>query len=201
MTSETDGPRRPVGRGKKVRDAVLAATRRELRETGYAALSVENVARRAGVHKTTVYRRWNDRENLIVEAVSEEIGQDIPIPDTGALETDLRALARSFVRWATSEAGRALLATLLSDAVRIPEIAEARRRIFEDRLRRGGPVIERAIERGEIPADTVPAEVIRALVAPLYLRLLITGEPLDDVVADRAASVASGAAIAGTLVT
>lgn len=200
MTSEVDKPRRAPGRGKKVRDAVLAATRRELRETGYAGLSVENVARRAGVHKTTVYRRWTDRESLIVDAVSEEIGEDIPIPDTGAFEADLRALARAFVRWASSDPGRAILATLLSDAVRIPEIAEVRRRIFEVRLQRARPVVERAIERGEVPPGTVPGEVIRTLVAPLYLRVLVTGEPADEEAADRAASIAAGAAAAGALV-
>ncbi len=199
MESRPSGSKSPVGRGKKVRDAVLAATRRELREAGYAALSVENVARRAGVHKTTVYRRWNDRESLIVDAVSEEIGEDIPIPDTGALESDLRSLARAFVRWATSDTGRAVLATLLSDAVRIPEIAEANSRMFQDRLRRARPVVERAAERGEIPPGTVPGEVIRMLVAPLYLRLLVTGEPVDEPVADRAASVAWRAAAAGWL--
>lgn len=199
MASKMEGTRRPVGRGQKVRDAVLAATREELRATGYAALSVEGVARRAGVHKTTVYRRWKDRESLLVEAVSEEIGQDIPIPDTGGFETDLRALGRAFVRWANSGAGRAILATLLSDAVRIPEVADARRRIFQDRLRRAAPVVERAIQRGEIPADTAPGEVLRTLVAPLYMRLLVTGEPIDDAVADRAAAVASAAASAGAL--
>ena len=65
------GRARPAGRGPKVRAAVLAATLAELTETGYAALTVDNVARRAEVHKTTVYRRWKDREGLVADAVAQ----------------------------------------------------------------------------------------------------------------------------------
>lgn len=198
MSAEDRGAR-PVGRGPKVRAAVLAATLAELGETGYAALTVERVADRAGVHKTTIYRRWKDRENLIVDALSEQIAEEIPMPDTGTIEGDLRDMAASFARWATSAPGQAMLAALLSDAVRIPEVAQARRRIFGDRLRRGEPVIIRALERGELPAGTAPAEVIKALVAPLYLRLLITGEPLDEQATERASQAAVVAARAGAL--
>ncbi|MFJ6211739.1 TetR/AcrR family transcriptional regulator [Streptomyces sp. NPDC092296] len=185
---------RPVGRGPKVRAAVLAATLTELAETGYAALTVDNVAQRAGVHKTTVYRRWQDRETLVVAALTEHIAADIPIPDTGAVETDLRLLARGLIGWATSPSGRAVLSVMLSDAIRLPEVAEARRHIFEDRVRRAAPVIVRAVERGELPGGTDPAEVVRTLAAPVYFQLLITGEPLDEAAADRAARIALAAA-------
>ncbi|NYI07312.1 TetR/AcrR family transcriptional regulator [Allostreptomyces psammosilenae] len=201
MEPELDGPgrQRPVGRGPKVRAAVLAATLAELADGGYAALTVENVARRAGVHKTTVYRRWRDRESLVVDALAEQIAADIPIPDEGDVETDLRELARRFVGWATSPGGRAVLAAMLSDAVRVPEIADARGRLFQDRLRRAEPLVARAVERGELPADTDPARLIGTLVAPIYLRLLITGEPVDEATADQAARVALAAARAGAL--
>ncbi|HSJ15757.1 MAG TPA: TetR/AcrR family transcriptional regulator [Longimicrobiales bacterium] len=199
MKESSKGSRRSIGRGEKVRAAVLAATLEELGGAGYAALTVENVAQRAGVHKTTVYRRWKDRENLVVDALSEQIALEIPIPDTGAIATDLRELARGFVRWATSVSGQAVLAAVLSDALRIPEVVAARRRIFGDRLRRAEQVIRRAVERGELPSDVDPAEVIKAMVAPLYLRLLITGEPLDRASADHAARAALAAARAGVL--
>lgn len=188
-----------IGRGPKVKTAVMAATLAELGDVGYAGLTVENVAIRAGVHKTTVYRRWTDRETLVVEALSEQIAQEIPIPDTGAVESDLRHLARGFVKWATSVSGRAVAAVFMSDAARIPEIADARRRVFADRLRRAAPVITRAIQRGEIPSGTDPAALVQTLVAPLYLRLLVTGEPLDEVTADAAADVALAAARSGVL--
>lgn len=199
MQPKRSGDKRPVRRGKKVHTAILAATLSELSETGYAALTVENVARRAGVHKTTVYRRWNDRDSLIIDALGEQIAQDIPIPDTGAFEADLQALAGAFVRWATSNSGQAILAAMLSDAVRLPEIAEARRRIFQGRVQRAEGVIRRAIERGEVPADTDPEQVIKSLVAPLYLSLLITGDRLDKRTADRAAAATVAAVEAGVL--
>ena len=176
---------------------MLAATLAELGASGYAALSIDAVAQRAGVHKTTVYRRWKTREALVVDAVSEQTALAIPIPDTGAVETDLQVLAHGFVRWATGAEGQIVLAALFSDAARIPEVAAARGQIFLDRIRRATPAIERAIERRELPAGTDPVELVKALVAPLYLRLLITNEPLDLHAADRAADAALLAARSG----
>ncbi|MFD8563846.1 TetR/AcrR family transcriptional regulator [Streptosporangium canum] len=182
-----------------MRAAVLAATLAELTGGGYAALTVDNVAHRAGVHKTTVYRRWKDRESLVVDALGEHIAADIPAPDTHAVETDLRELARSLVRTMTGTTGQAIIATMLSDAVRVPEIADLRRRLFDDRLRRSRPVIARAVERGELPAGTDPDELLKTLAAPIYFRLLITAETVDETTADDAARVALAAALAGAL--
>lgn len=191
--------RGPVGRGPKVRAAVLAATLAELAGTGYAALTVDNVARRAGVHKTTIYRRWKDRESLVTDTMTELAATQVPFPDTGDIDTDLRRLARSFVAFLNSPTGQAIVAATLSDASRIPEIADAKHRFFSDRFRRAEPVVAGAIARGELPADTDPAELIRTLVAPIYLRLLVTAEPIDTTTADNAAKVALAAARAGAL--
>jgi AcrR family transcriptional regulator len=193
------GRPRPRGRGPKVRAAVLAATLAELAERGCAALTVEGVARRAGVHKTTVYRRWRDRESLVVDALTDLIATEVPVPDSGDIATDLRALARALVQWLTSPAGQAVLAAVLSDTFRVPELAEVKRRFFADRFRRAEPVVTRALARGELPPGTDPAEVVKALIAPIYLRLLITAEPIDEGTADRAAQVALAAARAGAL--
>lgn len=190
---------RPPGRGPKVRAAVLAATLGELTDSGYAALTVENVARRAGVHKTTVYRRWRDRESLVADAVTELAGTRVPFPDSGDISADLRALARSLVRFLASPAGQAVTAVTLSDAGRIPEVAGAQRRFFEDRYRQAEPVIRAAIARGELPAGTDPAEVVRAVIAPIYLRILVTAEPISERTADTAANAALAAARVGAL--
>lgn len=191
---------RPVGRGAKVRTAVHAATLAELVDTGYAALTVENVALRAGVHKTTVYRRWKDRESLIGDALAEHMAADVPVPDTGTLESDLRALARSIVQTFTSPAGQAILAAMFGGAAHLPEIAAARRHVFDDRLVRAEPVVRRAVERAEIPEDTDPAELLKTLAAPIYLRLLVTAEPIDESTADQAVRVTLAAAHSGALV-
>ncbi|MER5387631.1 TetR/AcrR family transcriptional regulator [Saccharopolyspora sp. NPDC002686] len=198
MTSDAE-PRKAVGRGEKVRAAVHAATLAELVDKGYAALTVDNVAQRAGVHKTTVYRRWADRESIVVDALAEHVAADIPVPDTGAVDTDLRELARSLVHTMTSPTGQAVLAAMLSDAARLPEIADARKRIFGDRLRRAEPVIARAVERGELPTDTDPGELLKTLAAPIYFRLLISAEPVDDSTAEHAAALALAAARGGVV--
>jgi Tetracyclin repressor-like, C-terminal domain len=97
---------------------------------------------------------------------------------------DLRSLARSLVRFLASPHGQAVTAVTLSDAGRIPEVDGAQRRRFEDRYRQAEPVIARAIARGELPAGTDPAEVVRSVLAPIYLRVLVTAEPISLSVAD-----------------
>jgi AcrR family transcriptional regulator len=199
MELESSGPARPVGRGRKAQAAVRAATLAELLDRGYAELTVEGVAQRAGVHKTTVYRRWKDRASLVVDALSEHFATDIPTPDTGAIETDLSALARALAHSMTGPVGRAVQTAMYSDAGRLPEIAEARRRVFADRFRRAEPVITRAIERGELPAETDPVELLKTLAAPIYFRLLVSADPVEEGTADQAVRITLAAARAGAL--
>lgn len=194
-----DSPAQPIGRGAKVRAAVHAATLAELVDSGYAALTVDNVAQRAGVHKTTVYRRWKDRDTLLIDALAEHMAMDIPVPDTGAIDTDLRALADSLVRSLTSPTGRAVLAAMFTGAAHLPGMAATRRHVFQDRLARAEPVVARAVRRGELPEGTDPAELLKTLAAPIYLRLLITADPVDGATADQAVRVTLAAARAGAL--
>jgi AcrR family transcriptional regulator len=191
---------RPPGRGPKVRAAVLAATLAELADTGYAALTIENIARRAGVHKTTIYRRWADRDSLVADVLGERIALDFPIPDTGSVQGDLRQLAQAFVAWVSGPTGRMIFAAVYSDAARITGISDVRRELFEYGPRRAAVVIERAVERGELPAGTDPAAMLRALIAPIYFRLSVTAEPVDPAAADQAAQIALAAARAGVFV-
>ncbi|MEV0624014.1 TetR-like C-terminal domain-containing protein [Nonomuraea sp. NPDC050404] len=119
---------------------------------------------------------------------------DIPVPDTGSIETDLQALARSISEAFTSPTGQAILAAMFTGAAHLPEIAAARRHVFDDRLTRAEPVLRRATKRGRLPEGTDPAEVLKTLAAPIYLRLLITAEPVDETTADQAVHVTLAAA-------
>ncbi len=177
----------------------MAATLAELADTGFAALTIDRVAGRANVHKTTIYRRWGDRDRLVMDAMTDLARTSVLVRDTKDIDADLRMLARSFVAFLKSQTGRAVVAALLSDAARIPEITAARRRFFEDRFRQAEELVAGAVSRGELPATTDPAELIRTLVAPIYLRLLVTAEPVDMTTADNAARVALAAARAGAL--
>ena len=177
---------------------MLAATLVELTAVGYAELSVEGVAERAGVHKTTVYRRWKDREALVIDALTDDVAREVPMPDTGRLETDLYEHAASIITWLNSSSGNAIISTMVAGG-RIPEIATIKQQFFDNRLRRAEPVVARAISRGEVPADTDPNQVIKTLIAPIYLRLLITAEPIDAMTARDAARLAAAAARGGLL--
>lgn len=188
-----------IGRGEKVRTAVLAATLTELTEKGYAGLTVDEIARRTGVHKTTIYRRWGDLRTLVLDAMTENATMDIPIPDTGEIEQDLRRLAASFVDWITSTTGRAILAVLLSDAAGLPEIADIPRKLYEDGPRRVAPMIAAAVDRGELPADIDPAALVKTLLAPIFFDLVITGVAVNEKTAAHAAAVALVAAQEGLL--
>ena len=113
-----------------------------------------------------------------------------------------RVLFRSqaFVAWVSGPTGRMIFAAVYSDAARIPGISDVRRELFEYGPRRAAVVIARAVERGELPAGTDPAAVLRALIAPIYFRLTVTAEPVDPAAADQAAQIALAAARAGVFV-
>jgi AcrR family transcriptional regulator len=182
--SASEVKRRPGGRSARVRAAVLAATVEELAEVGYAKLGLEAVAARAGVNKTTLYRRWGTREALILDAMLERARERVPVRDTGSLRGDLIALARAVVADMRSPVAQALIRTVAGLGASDPAIAEMARSFWEERLRLDGAIVERAIERGEVPEGTDPGGVVEALLGPLYMRLLVTGRPLDAKVVD-----------------
>jgi AcrR family transcriptional regulator len=181
---------RPGGRTARTREAVRQATLAEIADKGYGGLSVEGVAARSGVHRTTVYRRWRNAAGLAADALDLADGESWPVPDLRELTS---LVARHF---ADPEAGTVSRA-LTSAAVHDPATARALHDFLAGRHRQAAPVVERAVARGELPAGTDAAEVVRAAVAPLYYRLFITGEPVDGAVASRAADAALAAARAG----
>ena len=195
----TSTPQRPGGRSARVREAVLAATAAELSERGFAAMTIEDIAARSGVHKTTIYRRWSTLSQLVADAAVEISANTVPIPDTGSIESDLREMARSIVALVTSESGGALVAALFSDAVRTPEVARLKREFYSARYELADIVVRRAVERGEISEKVSAADLLAAVAAPIYYRLLVADLPVDRSVADRAAAGALAAAHAGAL--
>jgi AcrR family transcriptional regulator len=188
---------RPGGRTARTREAVRQATLAEIADRGYGGLSVEGVAARSGVHRTTVYRRWRNAAGLAADALDLAAGESWPVPDTGGVGGDLRELTSLVARhFADPDAGTVSRA-LVSAAVHDPATARALHGFLAGRHRQAAPIVERAVARGELPAGTDAAEVVRAAVAPLYYRLFITGEPVDGRVAARAADAALAAARAG----
>ncbi|MEL7157161.1 MAG: TetR/AcrR family transcriptional regulator [Actinomycetota bacterium] len=196
MTSEhmRVGERRPGGRSARVRADVLRATSGLLEDVGYDELSMEDVAARAGVHKTTVYRRWPTKAELVFDAISEQSAEAVPVPDTGNLVDDLQLLAREVVANIGHPGRGRRSRSLVAAAATSDEVADAMHAFWAQRLAASAAIVERAVERGELPADADPHLIIESLIGPLWVRLLLTGEPITDELADRvAALVAAGA--------
>jgi AcrR family transcriptional regulator len=177
--SDTDVRRRPGGRSARVRQAVRDAALEVLSGEGADALTVGEVAARAGVHETSIYRRWGSRENVIIDALLSASQEFLPIPDTGSLRGDLIAFATSLGAYLDSALGNALVRALASHSTD-PRMEATRERFWQARYALASPMITRAIERGEVSATTDPALALEALVAPLHFRTLLTGEPMDE---------------------
>jgi AcrR family transcriptional regulator len=170
-------------RGEYVRRAVLAAAFEELAETGLAGATVAGVARRSGVHETTIYRRWVTRENLLVEAMLARSAETVPAPDTGSTRGDLLAIVRAVIAYVSTPTG---LAALQAAALPVDDTNSAARAAFwAGRLEALRPVVERGIARGDLKAGTDPVLLLEVLVAPVHGRLLLTGEPIDDALTER----------------
>jgi AcrR family transcriptional regulator len=192
-----NGTTRPGGRTARTRDAVLAATLAELAEHGYAQLTIEQIAQRSGVHKTTVYRRWGGVDGLLVDALGAAITDDWTAPDTGTLLGDLTAINAELLATFTDPVAGAVPTAVISAAFQSAAASNALRAFYADRYERCAVAVTRAINRGDVPADTDGTEVVRASVAPLFHRLFISREPLDHTDVTRAAAAAVAAAKAG----
>jgi AcrR family transcriptional regulator len=191
---------RPGGRTARVRAAVLQAAGDLLAECGLDSLDLAEVATRAGVGRTTVYRRWGTITALVADLLADMAEQSLPRSDTGTLLGDLQANARLVQRTLTDPRQGRLFQALIAAATCDPNAAAALHRFYQARISEWAPCVEQAVARGEVPEGTDPAEVIRAVSAPLYYRLLASGDSLDDDTADRAARAAAAAAAAGTYI-
>ena len=190
------GQPRPGGRTARNRAAIFEATLALLAVQGYAELSFDAIAARAGVHKTTIYRRWRTRDQLVTAAFMDSAQRNLEVADTGHIDRDARALARSVAATLAQPIVAAAIRATMS--LESPEIrVEISRRFWGSRLAAVGPLIERAVGRGQLPVDTDAAMLIAAIAAPLYFRLLVSGEPLTAGSADTAAAAALAAARAG----
>ena len=193
------GSVRPGGRTARTRAAVMQAVVGELIDNGYAGTTVEQVAARAGIAKTTIYRRWGGVDGLLADLMAEHAAQEIPVPDEGNFDADLHALARGVVTSLRDPAIRAAFASMVAAAVQNPSAREVLSRFLAARTAKMTVIIGRAALRGELPPGTDDAAVIRTVTALIYYRLFITGEQPSQDIADSAAATAAAAARIGLL--
>lgn len=167
-----------LSRGDEVVQAVLAATRGVLAEHGFAALRIEDVAARAKVNKTTIYRRWPAKNQLVAAAAVSAGPAVASVPDTGALESDLRQFLRIAAIELQKDLGRGMLNLLVVERSH-PDVAEIVHTV--DGYIRALPrvMFERAVARGEIGAEIDIDVALGALLGAMYTRIVMEEKPID----------------------
>ncbi|MEU7753804.1 TetR/AcrR family transcriptional regulator [Micromonospora sp. NPDC049101] len=193
----TEKRRAPAGaavlRGE-ITTAIRRALTQELAAVGYGRLSIEAVARRAGVSKTAIYRRWNSKLDLVLEIVAAAAHGKLPALDTGTLRGDLTLLFQAVAHALRHPLASQIIPDLLAEAARNPSIDATLRQVLHARQQEiGGRLVAHAVRRGELPADTDPDAAVDLIVGPLYWRLAIARLPLTDSYLDNLVeSVAAG---------
>lgn len=162
----------------EVTDAIRAAVFEELAAVGYARMSIEGIARRAGVGKTAVYRRWRSKLHLVLDLVSAIAVQGLPAPDTGSLEGDLRLLYEVSSRALRHPLASQIIPDLQAEAARNPDIAEALQKALregQDSVARG--IITAAQSRGDLGPAIDHALALDLISGPLYWRSVVIRSP------------------------
>jgi len=161
-----------------VTEAIRAAVFEELAAVGYARMSIEGIARRAGVGKTAVYRRWRSKLHLVLDVVSAVAVLGLPTPDTGTLEGDLRLLYEVTARALRHPLASQILPDLQAEAARSPEIAEAVQKALRDGQASVASTVVRAAERrGEVRSGLDGELALDLISGPLYWRSVVIRSP------------------------
>lgn len=169
-TSTTARPRRA--------EAIFTATLELLATAGYEGLTMESVALRAGVNKTTLYRWWKSKDEVLAAALTESDLLTFPVPDTGSLRSDLIETARSIHGLLTDAATAPIAAAVLAASPGRPSLAAVGRMFFTDRAAREHALFHRAAERGELDETTDPRLVMDMLAGSIWFRLFLRAEPV-----------------------
>jgi AcrR family transcriptional regulator len=172
-------------RAERTEAAILEATRELIIEVGVRGLTVEGVAARARVAKTTVYRRWKSKEDLALAVLLRSVKQ-IALADFGNVRDELIAFLNDAIRVLTRSLMGRVMQGLVSDFAANEELGRAfRERVVSVRLTGVRSLVERAIERGELRPDVDVVLVHELLFGPVFYRLLLTGSRLDGRLAER----------------
>lgn len=178
--------RRGRQRSAQTEHAILEATRALLAEGGVGRLSVEGVAARAGVAKTTIYRRWRSKDDLALAVLIDMVEQMVSVPELGDTQAEFVAFVDSVVTiLGTTLMGR-VMQGLASDLAADPDLAQAfRERVVAVRVAEVRRLVERGIARGDLRPDADYELANELLFGPIYYRLLFTGLPLSGDLARR----------------
>jgi AcrR family transcriptional regulator len=176
----------PPRRGSRTEAAILDATRELLAESGVRKLTVERVAARSGVAKTTIYRRWRSKHELALAVLIDMVETVVATPDSEDTRQELVAFVDAAVTILGSTPMGRVMQGLVSDLATEPELAWAfRDRVVAARVAEVRRLVDRGIARGDLRPDTDYELAHELLFGPVYYRLLLSGAPLDETVAGR----------------
>jgi AcrR family transcriptional regulator len=184
--AEADLKAQAAGRSARTEKAILDTTRELLAAGGVRELTVERVAAKSGVAKTTIYRRWRGKDELALAVLIDMVENVVATPDL----KDTRKELISFVNAAVTILGSTLMGRvmqgLVSDLATDPDLARAfQQRVVAMRIAEVRRLIERGIERGDLRPETDVELAHELLFGPVYYRLLLSGAPLDKGLAER----------------
>ncbi|WP_414166914.1 TetR/AcrR family transcriptional regulator [Streptoverticillium reticulum] len=168
----------PAGGGPRRKAEIFTATLGLLAARGYDALTIEGVAQSSGVNKTTIYRWWPSKSELLRDALLHAPAMQFEDADTGSLRGDLEAIAGQVQGLLSDERRRAVVESALVGAVRHQAMRELVVSFLDDRFGRHRPVFERAVQRGELSPDFDPAPLVDAMAGALWMRVLVRREPV-----------------------
>ncbi|MFJ5225585.1 TetR-like C-terminal domain-containing protein [Streptomyces sp. NPDC088400] len=198
MTTERPphGSARPGGRTARTRAAVLAAALEELGTREFSALTMDTLAERSGVHVSTIRRRWRTVEGVVIDLLSQH-SATIPTPDSGDFRRDLHELAQAIAEFHGTLRNRNVIEGIIAAAAHDPHIADIVRATFTARIEHVTRIVGHAVARGELSPDVDAKEVIEALSAPFYYRILVLRGSVDERLVQLSAEAAYHAAHAG----
>ncbi|MFC4302689.1 TetR/AcrR family transcriptional regulator [Cohnella boryungensis] len=166
-------------RNVETQKAILAASYELLLENGFAAVTVEKIAERAGVSKATIYKWWPNKAAVVVDGYLSAAADRMPVPDTGSAFRDIVVHASNLARFLQSGEGK-VITELIGEGQFDPGLAEAYRNgYFRPRRLEARQLIERGIQRGELKAGLDSELTTDLLYGPIFYRLLVTGDKLD----------------------
>jgi AcrR family transcriptional regulator len=170
----------PRTRNAHADQLILDATRELLAENGVHGLTIESVAARTGLAKTTIYRRYSSKDELALAVLVDMVARAAAVPDRGNTRAELVASIDRTVKNLRSTLMGPVMQGLVSDLAANPELAQAfRQRVVGRRLAEVRRIVERGIARGDLRPDTDPELVNDLLLGPVYYRLFLSGAPLD----------------------
>src|SRR6188472_683703 len=188
MPASDSLPTTRADRRARSEQAILEATRAILAEGGVRGLTIEGVAARSGVAKTTIYRRWRDKDELALAAVWNDLLSMRAPREVGDTRAELISFVQPVVTELRQPVTNRVIRGLTSEIADNPELSRTyREQIIQPRLEQLGALIARGIERGDLRPDTDLRLAHELLIGPVMYRLLYSRQPLDDGLSERIA--------------